>query len=54
MARRLGVARGAPLLAVERVTHGPNETVLDWQRRSYIGDRFRLELELQRTGEGAL
>ncbi|MGH7921578.1 MAG: GntR family transcriptional regulator [Candidatus Dormibacteraceae bacterium] len=54
LARQLGVARGAPLLAVERVTHGTDESVLDWQRRSYIGDRFRLELELQRTGGGAL
>lgn len=53
LARQLGVARGAPLLAVERVTHGSGEMVLDWQRRSYIGDRFRLELELQRTEPGA-
>jgi GntR family transcriptional regulator len=54
LARLLGVARGAALLAVERVTHGPGETVLDWQRRSYIGDRFRLELEVQRTGHDAI
>lgn len=52
LARQLGVARGAALLAVERVTHGLRETVLDWQRRSYIGDRFRLELEVQRTAPG--
>ena len=48
LSRLLGVPRGTPLLAVERVTHGAGETVLDWQRRSYLGDRFRLELELQR------
>jgi GntR family transcriptional regulator len=48
LARLLGVPRGTPLLAVERVTHGDGETILDWQRRTYLGDRFRLELELQR------
>jgi GntR family transcriptional regulator len=48
LARLLDVARGAPLLVVERVTHGEHGLVLDWQRRSYRADRFRLELELLR------
>lgn len=48
LARLLEVARGTPLLVVERVTHGDHGLVLDWQRRSYRADRFRLELELLR------
>jgi GntR family transcriptional regulator len=48
LSRLLEVARGTPLLVVERVTHGDHGLVLDWQRRSYRADRFRLELELLR------
>jgi GntR family transcriptional regulator len=59
-ARLLDVHRGSPMLVVERLTQGEAGRPLDWQRRYYRADRFRLELELLRhplpwpSGEAAL
>jgi GntR family transcriptional regulator len=48
VARLLDVHRGTPMLVVQRLTVGEDHLVLDWQRRWYRADRFRLELELLR------
>jgi GntR family transcriptional regulator len=48
VARLLGVARASPMLVVQRLTEGEVGRPLDWQRRYYRADRFRLELELLR------
>lgn len=48
VARLLDVHRGAAMLVVQRLTVGEDHLILDWQRRWYRADRFRLELELLR------
>lgn len=48
VARLLGVPRAVPMLVVQRLTQGEGGRPLDWQRRFYRADRFRLELELLR------
>jgi GntR family transcriptional regulator len=48
VARLLDVQRGSPMLVVQRVSQGEGGMPLDWQRRFYRADRFRLELELLR------
>jgi GntR family transcriptional regulator len=48
VARLLDTHRGAAMLVVQRLTLGEDHLPLDWQRRWYRADRFRLELELLR------
>jgi GntR family transcriptional regulator len=48
VARLLGVPRASAMLVVQRLTQGEAGRPLDWQRRYYRADRFRLELELLR------
>jgi len=45
----LGVARGAPLLHIERLTHGSNGRPLDYEHLYCRADNFQYRLRLQRS-----
>lgn len=46
-ARALGLAQGAPVLALERTTFDEGERPFEYTRSAYRGDRYRLALDLR-------
>ena len=53
VARQLDVARGAPVLVIERMTYSENGTPLDYERLYYRGDRISYRTRLLRRGRAA-
>ncbi|MDQ3460275.1 MAG: GntR family transcriptional regulator [Deinococcota bacterium] len=50
-ARRLGLARGVPLLAIMRVTFDGDNRPFEYARSAYRGDKYGLALELKGSTE---
>jgi GntR family transcriptional regulator len=52
VARQLDIARGAPVLVIERMTYSENGTPLDYERLYYRGDRISYRMRLLRRSHG--
>ena len=53
VADALGLARGAAVLAIERITYSVAGPPVDFERMFYRGDRIRYTMRLKRRRAGS-